>query len=235
MTCRETLGVAIGTGGLALTLVLFASGHLDEQIQWLFFDSAGGGWVFPERDNLWRPVFYTWPKTALYVLAGCLFLVWSASFFAERVVRYRLAAFYLLACFALVPLAANGLKAVTNIACPSEVAPFSGNLPHIGLFEPYPPGTAEGRHFRCWPAGHASGGFALLGLGFLGFSRRVWIGFLPGLAVGWTMGLYQMAKGVHFLSHTLVTMFGALLICALLSVLARRLADRLGLKGQAGF
>jgi len=227
MTRREMLGVLIGAAGLTLTLALFASGQIDEQLQWLFYDPATRAWIFPARDPLWRPVLYTGPKVALTILSVGLGLVLVAGFFRERLRHFRLTVVYLVACLALVPIAANGLKAVTNIACPSQVAPFGGRLPHVGLFEPYPPGEASQRRYRCWPAAHASGGFALLGLGFLGFWRRVWVGFVPGMAVGWIMGLYQMAKGAHFLSHTLVTLFGALLICALLSALARRHAPRL--------
>lgn len=233
MTRRERLGVLVGVAGLVATLAILGPGGIDEQLQWLFYDAATGTWIFPERDGLWRPLLYTGPKAVLVGAAigfGCVLV---AGFWHERLQRYRLSMVYLIACLALVPLSANGLKAVTNIACPSQVAAFGGDVPHVGLFDPYPPGAAEKRRYRCWPAGHASGGFALLGLGFLGGWRRVWTGFLPGMAAGWIMGLYQMAKGAHFLSHTLVTMFGALLICALLSALTRRLAPFRGVERVA--
>jgi membrane-associated PAP2 superfamily phosphatase len=228
MTRREMLGVAVGAAGIVLALALLAPGGIDEHVQWLFYDGATGAWIFPQRDGLWRPLLYTGPKVVLAGIGVALGAVFVASFYRASLRRFRPTMIYLIACLALVPLAANGLKGVTNIACPSQLAPFGGDIPHVGLFDPYPPGKAQERHYRCWPAGHASGGFALLSLGFLGVWRRVWVGFVPGMAVGWIMGLYQMAKGVHFLSHTLVTMFGALLICALLSPLTRRLAHRLG-------
>ena len=58
----------------------------------------------------------------------------------------------------------------------------------------------------CFPAGHASGGFALLGLVFLVHSRRESISvILMSSLIGLSMGFYQQARGAHFLSHTLAT------------------------------
>ena len=56
----------------------------------------------------------------------------------------------------------------------------------------------------------------------LALSRRA---PLPRLSrFGWLMGLYQMARGEHFLTHTLTTMFLALAVISLL-VRLLRLAD----------
>jgi membrane-associated PAP2 superfamily phosphatase len=60
---------------------------------------------------------------------------------------------------------------------------------------------------RCFPAAHASGGFALLSLYFLfkkRRNRRLALGF--ALTLGWLMGGYKMVVGDHFISHTLITM-----------------------------
>ncbi len=52
-----------------------------------------------------------------------------------------------------------------------------------------------------------------MGLGLLFNTRRGrWLGFAAGMACGWTMGIYQMLKGAHFLSHTVTTMLLAILI-----------------------
>jgi membrane-associated PAP2 superfamily phosphatase len=44
-----------------------------------------------------------------------------------------------------------------------------------------------------------------------------WVGLGLGLAAGWIVGLYQMLKGVHYLSHTIVTMFLVWMIILILS------------------
>ncbi len=51
--------------------------------------------------------------------------------------------------------------------------------------------------------------------------RFVLLGF--GILAGWLMGLYQMARGEHFLTHTLTTFF---ISWALILLLARVLKLR---------
>jgi membrane-associated PAP2 superfamily phosphatase len=71
---------------------------------------------------------------------------------------------------------------------------------------------------NAFPAGHASGGFALLSLAFAwGTSSARRRGVLIGCVYGGTMGLYQIARGEHFLSHTLATAVLAWLIAACLA------------------
>ncbi|MGC4074573.1 MAG: phosphatase PAP2 family protein [Nibricoccus sp.] len=97
-------------------------------------------------------------------------------------------------------------KAVTNIFCPSEITRYGGDVSYVRVFECYPPGQRPARRGRCFPAGHASGGFALLSLAGLARTRRgQLLGAGSGLALGSIMGLYQMLKGAHYLSHTIVT------------------------------
>jgi membrane-associated PAP2 superfamily phosphatase len=75
---------------------------------------------------------------------------------------------------------------------------------------------------NCWPAGHASGGFALVAVASLALTRRGQVlGTLAGLTVGSIMGVYQMVKGAHYLSDTLVTLLLAWIIHLLLRKLLR--------------
>ncbi|MDH5298841.1 MAG: phosphatase PAP2 family protein, partial [Desulfobulbaceae bacterium] len=128
-----------------------------------------------------------------------------ASFRAHRLRPWRRLLFFLILSLGLVPLSAATGKKYTNVFCPSDLALFSGDKPYVKLFEPMPASVEECG--RCFPAGHASGGFSLMALYFLSSSRRRRaIGLCTGLGLGWVMGAYQMAKGAHFLSHTVVTM-----------------------------
>jgi membrane-associated PAP2 superfamily phosphatase len=69
------------------------------------------------------------------------------------------------------------------------------------------PELPPGRRGHCLPAGHASGGFGLLGFVWIRRSRRWRIAWLTvALVAGWSMGLVQMLNGSHYLSHTMVTM-----------------------------
>ena len=68
-------------------------------------------------------------------------------------------------------------------------------------------------------------GFALLGLYWILPARR-WRGLALGLGVGCWMGFYQVARGEHFLSHTLATAALAWLLCAGLALVLRDPLDR---------
>jgi membrane-associated PAP2 superfamily phosphatase len=70
----------------------------------------------------------------------------------------------------------------------------------------------------CFPAAHASGGFALLSLFFLFKTRKnKMLALAAAMTTGWTTGLYKMLIGDHFLSHTIVTMLLAWLIILIIA------------------
>lgn len=206
---------------LVLTLVVFETTSLDLAVQDRFYDSTRG-WIVDRQAPLPEFWFYDGPKRAFVVfiaaVLGCL--VVPPAWFPRRPFSRRVAAF-LLVCIALVPSTVGLLKATTGVFYPYQVERYGGKQPYRNLLQsiPYVKGRPRGRGF---PAGHASGGFALMGLYFAWQKRAArWIGLASGLVLGWTLGLYQMLKGAHYLSHTVVTMVLAWLIILWLSRLFR--------------
>jgi membrane-associated PAP2 superfamily phosphatase len=69
-------------------------------------------------------------------------------------------------------------------------------------------GVRVGGTGGCFPAGHASAGFAFIG-GFFAFRQvlpataRRWLA--GAMAVGLVFGLAQQVRGAHYMSHTLWT------------------------------
>ena len=114
------------------------------------------------------------------------------------------------------------------MACPHALSRFGGSVPYVKLFDSYPPAQRPDHQQRCYPAGHASGGFALMSLCYLfGTPRRRRIAVLSGVAAGWITGLYKMVIGDHFLSHTIVSMLMAwIIINAVAAVVLRGAAVR---------
>ena len=55
-------------------------------------------------------------------------------------------------------------KKYTNVFCPSEIRRYRGDTAYAKLCAPFPADDRPARRSGCFPAGHASGGFALLGL-----------------------------------------------------------------------
>lgn len=206
---------------LALTLVVFETTALDLAVQDCFYDPARG-WVVDRQAPLPEFYFYNGPKLAfavfIAVVLGCL--VVPTAWFPRRPFSRRVAAF-LLVCIGLVPGTVGLLKATTGVFCPYQVERYGGKQPYRNLVQSIPPvaGRARGQGF---PAGHASGGFALMALYFAWRRRPArWLGLAAGLVLGWTLGLYQMLKGAHYLSHTVVTMVLGWLIILVLARLFR--------------
>jgi membrane-associated PAP2 superfamily phosphatase len=208
---------AVGIFGIALTLTLEVFTETDIRLQDHLFNFQTGQWLVDPRAAGPRFAFYILPKLILYP-AGALLLVSSFNLRLRNKLRLRRReSVYLFCCIAGIPLVAGTGKNLTQVHCPSELDRYGGSEQYAKViassrppFKKIPP--------HCFPAGHASGGFALFGLYFL---RGKLVRLLPGLVVGWTMGLYQMFKGAHFLSHTLTTMFLALALSAALSSILR--------------
>jgi membrane-associated PAP2 superfamily phosphatase len=104
----------------------------------------------------------------------------------------------------LLALAAiSMLKHFSHTSCPWDLAEFGG---HAHLISHWAIGTLDGGPGRCFPAGHASAGFAFVSGYFVlhGVSRwqaRAWLA--GALAAGLVLGAAQQLRGAHFMSHTL--------------------------------
>ena len=187
--------------------------RVDLWCQSLFWD--GQGWLIPHENAVGRALAYDGPKALIIVWA--VVLIGAATFVA----RVRMRALYLIACLAVVSVTCTQLRAVTGMATPLELKAFGGTYDHLLLFQPKPVGYPS----HAFPAGHASGGFALLGLCWVLATRR-WRGLALGLGFGCWMGFYQVARGEHFLSHTLATAALAWFLCAGLAFLMKGPLER---------
>ena len=190
---------------VAITLFFGLPGLGGEAVDFWFqsFFWDGKAWLIPHEHPLGRAVAYDGPKALIIIWAVLLI---GAAIFAKRV---RTRALYLLACLAVVSVVCTQIRAVTGMATPLELKAFGGTHEHLLLFQAKPAGYPS----HAFPAGHASGGFALLGLYWILQARR-WRGLALGLGVGCWMGFYQVARGEHFLSPTLATAALAWLLCA---------------------
>jgi len=114
--------------------------------------------------------------------------------------RWQLALTPLLA---LLVVAAS--KAYSLTSCPSDLLEFGGVTPYVSHWAR---GIADGGRGACFPAGHASTGFAFVA-GFFAFrhySPRLAANWLLGAVLaGLMLGLAQQIRGQHFMSHTLWT------------------------------
>ena len=188
---------------------------LDFKVQSWFWD--GSDWLIPKDSGWFHQLAYTGPKVGLYAFA--LWLLWAmASPSSSPAWLGRRRAAYLFFTMAAISLTCTQLRDVTQMATPRALKVYGAVGPnaweHLLLFDAKPLGYPS----NAFPAGHASGGFALLSLAFAwaaASARRR--GLLIGIVYGSAMGLYQVARGEHFLSHTLATAAIAWLIAAILA------------------
>jgi membrane-associated PAP2 superfamily phosphatase len=204
----------ITLGLLAGVIALFEFTDLDLGLQDHFFNTETRRWVVDEKEPAGRLVFYNGPKALVWVIAlTALTLAAGPARWRERFALSRRGLWLGVLVIATVPALAGLGKKYTNVFCPSEIRRYGGDVAYAKLCEPYPDDDRPPRRGGCFPAGHASGGFALMGLLAVRGTRRWRNGILAlGLGLGWWMGGYQMLKGAHYLSHTLTTMLVAWLV-----------------------
>ena len=116
-----------------------------------------------------------------------------------------------LVCLLLVP----AIKQLTHSSCPWDLAEFGGvaaYVPHWQL------GVYDGGPGHCFPSGHAVAAFGFLSVYFGSRAQRPWLARLylaliciAGVLFGWA----QLARGAHYVSHTLWSAWLCWVVCVL--------------------
>jgi membrane-associated PAP2 superfamily phosphatase len=198
---------------LIAVITLFQFSELDIFVQNFFYNFDTKNWLIDKNEPLLRLFFYSGIKNLLILFAVLILL--SLIFLRKKrfVQEYKKGLIIVLLSAIFVPLIIGSLKAVTNTPCPANITHFDGTYPEHKVFDSYPKDFVQTSKVRCWPAGHASGGFALMALFFLFKTpKNQKRALVAALIVGWSMGTYKMLLGDHFLSHTIITMLMAWLI-----------------------
>ena len=187
-------------GSLLLLLAWDASGLDLAMARW--FGTASG---FPlESHWLWRGLLHDdmhWPPWLLELaLLAAVFRPFGTLKQLALARRLQLALGTLVALLVI-----STLKMHSHTSCPWDLREFGGVATHVSHWAW---GMLDGGTGGCFPAGHASAGFAFLG-GFFVFRQvlpRTAARWLAGaLVVGLIFGLAQQVRGAHYMSHTLWT------------------------------
>lgn len=175
---------------------------LDRYLTDLFFDAQQHGFPFKHHPFLeqFMHLGLKWLMVAIALSALAI------SFVAYRVARLRVYRKPLLWVFVGMVISTSivaTLKRYNLHGCPWDLAMYGGDLPFFELFSAPPFGVEVG---RCFPAGHPSGGFALLAF-YFAFGRlkqrfATWMLWIA-VAMGLVMGMAQVIRGAHFMSHVL--------------------------------
>lgn len=199
----------LGYLALAVPLLLVVDGSgLDRYLVDYYYSSAQH--TFPWRhDALFEALTHDVLRALLdvvpvIVLTLLLLSRWQPAMVQELLPapwqRPRVLAYLLLAMLA-GPGLIGLLKNTTSHPCPWSVIDYGGSLSYGHLWQgPFWNWQSPG---KCFPGGHASGGFAWLAFVPL-LSGRARVGMVAAaFSLGFAMGWARMMQGAHFLSHNL--------------------------------
>jgi len=202
---------------LGLLTWCLLSPDVDLEISRWFFDASSQAW--PWRSHwLTQDVAHRGGKYLIVMWGLTLIACLGLSVYRTSLRAWRRTWAYILTCLVISVSVTGVWKANSRVPCPWDVAEFEGGCPHQAPFHPAVAGSDCG---GCFPAGHASGAFALFGLYFVARARhrrRAWIWILPGFCLGNLFGLTQVMRGAHFVSHQIYTGAMIWILCALVFI-----------------
>ncbi len=181
-------------------LAIHATG-LDERVSALFFDPITG--TFPARGSpLLEVIGHRFAKSAIAAIWLTLLGAALTSAFVQRLQPYRVLLWTTIAAMALGPTIVVTLKDINAYHCPWDLKRFGGYADFSsGWF------VSAANVGRCFPSGHAAGGFSPIALAFAGLAlgnRQLRSGgLIAALIVGSAFSTVRIAQGAHFLSHNL--------------------------------
>lgn len=204
--------------GAVLILWIGYATDIDLNLADAMFDRASG--VFPWQ-HAWLAERFNHEllKTALQLLAFAVIAVTVWDSFKPRrswTVARRTGLRVLALSAVLVPAVISLLKRFSDSHCPWDLQRYGGNEPYVRLLELMPAGLPAG---HCMPAGHASSALWLLAVAVFWLPSRPRMAAAVGAAMlvfGFAVGWMQQLRGAHFLTHTLWSVWIAVLIVNLL-------------------
>lgn len=196
--------IALPLGMLALGTFWFVILDMDRVLATWLYAWEGGRWAM--KEGWWTEHVIHRGGRDLSVVASLMVIVATVmAFTTRRLHDIRWPLFKLFASVALSTGLVSMLKHHTGMDCPWDLAQYGGSKPYFGLFDVRP---ASIRASGCFPAGHASGGYAWVALYFFALAvKPQWKGraLCGALLVGLVFGISQQFRGAHFASHDLWT------------------------------
>lgn len=236
MLTKKTWHIHFWSAALLLIVVcaLQTWTDLDFQFQKLWYNSeTQKWWLTPEEFEATRWLWYGGAKKAVSIFGGICVFVFLLSYKVKKLQIWRKCCFLLMLSLLFVPLVVGSGKKMTNIYCPNQTAEFNGTYEQHRIFEILEGERAAEKRGACFPAGHCSGGFALLMLFFaLPYPRLRFLGLFFGFLAGSLMGGYQIVRGEHFLSDTLATVCVSWMICLLIVYFTEKYQAKLKLNPE---
>jgi membrane-associated PAP2 superfamily phosphatase len=211
-------------GATVLAALAAHSTGFDERVSALFFDPVTG--TFPAHFSpMLEVIGHRFAKSAVVAIWLTLLGAGLAGAFVGHLIPHRALLWTTIAAMALGPSIVVALKDINAYHCPWDLKRFGGYADFASAWF-----VSAADVGRCFPSGHAAGGFSLIALAFAGLAMGNWklrsTGLIAALVVGSAFSVVRIAQGAHFLSHNLWS--AAIDWCAAALVFAPLLNKRLG-------
>lgn len=187
----------------ALTIVIDLS-DIDLLMADYFYAIQGNSWTW-KNSWLTEVFFHKGGRGASICLALILLVLLGLSFFNRTLAAHKKTLLYLFLATAGSSLLISFLKSSLAISCPWEFDRYGGQLVYSSVVEQLLLRNGAG----CFPAGHASAGYAWISSYFFGLyyrSRWRWVGLGASILAGAVFGFAQQIRGAHFISHDIWTL-----------------------------
>lgn len=133
----------------------------------------------------------------------------------------------------LALIVVSSIKRHSLTSCPWDLHEFGGTATYVSHWAW---SMTDGGSGGCFPAGHASAGFAFMG-GFFAFrheqSKTAQRWLAAALMAGLVLGLAQQVRGAHYMSHTLWTAWLCWTVAALVDSTVSQMLSQTPLRAQA--
>ncbi|WP_020679942.1 phosphatase PAP2 family protein [Marinobacterium rhizophilum] len=206
-----------------LSITLLESYRIDLKLADLLYQLEGGHWALREY-WLTAGLIHNGGRWLSFGLLLVTLLLWGLSWFRPALRHWRPGFGYLISALLCSVLTVNAAKRLTGLDCPWSLTRYGADRVYHSLFSPGPAAASGG---ACFPAGHASAGYAWVALYFVWLhyftdssnqrgQRHGRLALLPGLGLGVIFGISQQLRGAHFISHDIWTLaicwFSALIL-----------------------
>jgi len=186
--------LALGVISVGITSV-----DVDRSLADYFYSIQGGEWAW-ENSWLAETFFHKGGRFASVLLVLAVLVLSIVAQLNQLLMPHKKPLLYLLLATAGGSLLVSVFKSLLAVSCPWEFERYGGHLLYTGVVEQIFLRNGEG----CFPAGHASAGYAWVSAYFFGVyyqSKWRWLGLVIPLLAGMVLGLVQQIRGAHFISH----------------------------------
>lgn len=212
---------------LIVIAIVITVADLDRTVADYFYLLQGHSWAWKDT---WiaEVLFHRGARALSLILALVLLASAIASYFSRWLGVHKKPLFYLFFATSGSSFLINFFKSSLAVSCPWEFERYGGNLIYSNVVEQLFLRNGS----ECFPAGHASAGYAWISCYFFGlYYQSKWrkAGLIAPLLAGLVLGFVQQIRGAHFISHDVFTLalcwfFSLGLFCVLLKFTSEKLA-----------